>query len=98
MMSFGRFTWGDGLAPDPDALYATFTLRNTQSLSGQFVRRVDADDRFVHFSGGAVCADVFAAERWAVCWNRRTQDSHRRLISTAFCSIAVQIAAGLMRR
>jgi hypothetical protein len=29
------FTWGRrGLAPDPDALYATFTLRNTQSLSG----------------------------------------------------------------
>jgi hypothetical protein len=23
-----------GFAPDPDALYATFTLRNTQSLSG----------------------------------------------------------------
>src|ERR1700712_3861259 len=35
MMSFGRFILGGaGFVPDPDALYATFTLRNTESLSG----------------------------------------------------------------
>ena len=33
--AFGHFTWGDGVwSPDPNALYATFTLRNTESLSG----------------------------------------------------------------
>src|SRR6266567_3990587 len=35
MMSFGHFTWGDGVwSRDPDALYATPTLRDAQSLSG----------------------------------------------------------------
>jgi hypothetical protein len=34
MMSFGHFAWSAGFAPDPDAADATFTLRNTQSLSG----------------------------------------------------------------
>ena len=34
-MSFGHFTWGDGVwSRDPDALYATPTLRDAQSLSG----------------------------------------------------------------
>jgi len=38
MVSFSRFTWGRrGLAPDPDALYATFELRNAQSLGRDFV-------------------------------------------------------------
>ena len=39
MMSFGHLTSGDGVwSLDPDTLYATITLRNTESPSGWWSR------------------------------------------------------------
>ena len=53
MMSFGHFTWGDGVwSRDPDALYATFTLRKTQSLSGWRSRNQRCEPAQVLSDGG----------------------------------------------
>ncbi len=53
MMWFGHFTWGDGVwSRDPDALYATLTLRNTQSLSGWRSRNQRSEPPQVLSNGG----------------------------------------------
>jgi hypothetical protein len=52
-MWFGDFTWSNGVwSRDPDALYATFTLLSTQSLSGGRSRNQRCEPPQVLSNGG----------------------------------------------